>query len=146
MIYKKLTKKKIIIISIVALVVIGGIAGYVLTRPKNNLANKPNPTPGSGKATASTDAKEAEQKQQAKSQALNKQLAEAPKDPKVRCEITAKFNAENMREDNIALENKRHDEYIKKFGNNNAEEYIHKQNLERVQKQYDRSLKSISCD
>lgn len=145
MIYRKLTKKKIIIISIVALVILGGIAGYVLTRPKNNLANKPNPTPGSGKTTASANAKEAEKKQQSKSEALNKQLAEAPKDPKVRCEITAKFSAENMRSDNIALENKRHEAYIKKFGNNRAEDYIHKQNLERIQKQYDNSIKSVDC-
>lgn len=145
MIYKKLTKKRVIIISLVALVILGGIAGYVLTRPKNNLANKPNPTPGSGKTTASANAKEAEKKQQSKSEALNKQLAEAPKDPKARCEITAKFNANSMREEQIALENKRHDEYVKRFGNNRAEDYTHKQNLERIQKQYDKSLNNINC-
>lgn len=149
MMYKKLTNKKLIIISILFVVIIGVIIGFLLIRQKSHLANKPNPTPGSDKwaieASKAEERREAEQKQRAKTQALNKILAEAPEDPKTRCEITYKFNAEQKRDEQIEAENKRHDAYIKKFGDNRPEQYTHKQNLERIQKQYDRSLNNMKC-
>ncbi len=144
MTYKRLTKKHVLITVTISMILIAGIVTYFVISPKSELSNKPNPNPGSGK-TASPANKEVEQEQQAKNTALSKKLTEAPKDPKARCEITAKFNAEYMRDENIALETKRHEEYIKKFGSNRAEDYTHKQNLDRIQKQFDKSVKNINC-
>lgn len=142
--YRRFTKKHVFIFCS-ALVVIMLIAGaFWLSKNTKNTSNKPNPTPGSGKS-ASAASKEAEQKQQAKTQALNKKLTDAPKDPKTRCEITYKFDAEQKRDEQIEAENKRHDAYIKKFGDNRAEQYTHKQNLERIQKQFEKSLNNMNC-
>ncbi len=145
MIYKRFSKKTKIIIAIATLLVLlASVIGYFALKPKNPLSNKPNPTPGSGKAESSA-AKEVEKKQTEQTQKLNKQLAEAPKDPKTRCVITAKFNTEQRRDEQISAENKRNDEHIKKFGNNKSNGYIHKQNLDKIQKQYEREIKNINC-
>lgn len=142
--YRRFTRKHVVIIcsALLVTVLIAGV--FWFSKNTKNTNNKPNPTPGSGKS-ASAASKEAEQKQQAKTQALNKKLAEAPKDPKTRCEIIAKFSAEQKRDEQIDAENKRHDTYINKFGDNRAEQYTHKQNLERIQKQFEKSLNNMNC-
>ena len=142
--YRRFTKKHVVIFCSALLVIMLVAGAFWISKNTKNTSNKPNPTPGSGKS-ASAASKEAEQKQQAKTQALNKTLAEAPKDPKTRCEITYKFNAEQKRDEQIEAENKRHDAYIKKFGDNRAEQYTHKQNLERIQKQFEKSLNNMNC-
>lgn len=143
--HKIFTKKRLILLAIIVMIVTLVASGFWFINKNNKNTNKPNPTPGSGKQV-SQQAKEAEQKQQTNNQQLSEKLAEAPKDPKARCEISAKFNAEQQRNEQIEAEKKRHAAYIKKFGDNRAEQHVHNQNLERIDKQFNNMVKNTNCN
>ncbi len=144
MIYKRLTKTHIFIAVVALIILIAGIATYLVISPKSELSNKPNPNPGSGKS-ASPASRQAEAKKLSQTKELNKMLAEAPKDPKSQCLVVSRFNSEQTRNDMLDIENKRHDSAVQKNGSNNAENYIHKQNLAKIQKQFEQSNNSNNC-
>lgn len=144
MTYKRLNKKHIVLIAAVTAIIIAGTVAFFVFRSKSELSNKPNPSPGSGK-TASPASRQAEAKKLSQTKELNKMLAEAPKDPKSQCLVVSRFNSEQTRNDMLDIENKRHDSAVQKNGSNNAENYIHKQNLAKIQKQFEQSNNINNC-
>lgn len=143
--YSRLTRKQFILPSIAVVVVIISLIGgfWIINRGKDQ-GTKPNISPGSGK-TASPASQQAEAKKLSQTKELNKMLAEAPKDPRSQCLVVSRFNSEQTRNDMLDIENKRHDSAVQKYGSNNAENYIHKQNLAKIQKQFEQSNNINNC-
>ena len=137
--------KKFILIVIVLIIAITIVLSILLFKSKDSSTTKPNPSPGSGKQATQESKSTQQQKQQATSQKLSKLLAEAPKDPKTQCIVIAKFQVEQIRDDQIEQENKRNEDYIKRFGDNKSNQHIHQQNIERTQRSYQQSSTKNNC-
>lgn len=142
--YHSFNKKIIIILVTFAIMVIATLGSIVFRTKNNKSKNNLNPTPGSSQIQ-SAKPEEKNKNQIEKVSKLNEQLARAPRDPKIRCEIVHKFHAEQRRDEKIKVENERYNKSVKIFGNNHANEYIHRQNLEKIQSTYNKEIQSIDC-